>query len=85
MKQKKGKNKMEYSNLENMKDNTPFNIIGVEKADLGEIQEAIRYFTEAIELNPNDPRAYFNRATLRVKIGDIMGARSDFNLVMKLS
>jgi tetratricopeptide (TPR) repeat protein len=76
---------MDYLNVNTQYDATPFNIIGVEKADLGEIQEAIRYFTEAIEINPSDPRAYFNRATLRVKLGDIQGARSDFNYVMKLS
>jgi Flp pilus assembly protein TadD len=69
---------MDIRNLNTHQDSTPFNIIGVEKADLGEIEEAIRYFTEAITLDPDDPRAYFNRATLRVKIGDIKGARSDF-------
>ena len=64
---------------------SPFNIIGVEKADLGAIEEAIRYFTEAIEINPEDPVAYFNRATLRVRIGDIQGARADFRYVRKLA
>jgi tetratricopeptide (TPR) repeat protein len=64
---------------------SPFNIIGVEKADLGAIEEAIRFFTEAIEINPDDPIAYFNRATLRVRIGDIQGARADFKFARKLA
>jgi tetratricopeptide (TPR) repeat protein len=76
---------MDLTNVNTHQDSTPFNIIGVEKADLGEIDVAIRYFTEAIAVNPDDPRAYFNRATLRVKIGDIKGARSDFLLAKKLS
>lgn len=72
-------------NTHTNQDSTPFNVIGVEKADLGEIDAAIRYFTEAIAVNPDDPRAYFNRATLRVKTGDIQGARSDFIFAKKLS
>jgi len=76
---------MDLTNVNTHQDSTPFNIIGVEKADLGEIDVAIRYFTEAIAVNPDDPRAYFNRATLRVKIGDIKGARSDFLLAKKLT
>jgi Flp pilus assembly protein TadD len=76
---------MTYEEVIINKSSTPLNIIGVEKADRGEIEIAIRYFTEAIELNPNDPIAYFNRATLLVKIGDIQGARDDFNNAQKLS
>jgi len=76
---------MDFISANSHQDSTPFNIIGVAKADLGEIDEAIRYFTEAIAVNPDDPRAYFNRATLRVKIGDIQGARSDFMIAKKLS
>ena len=74
----KGEKKMNHLNAITHQDSIPFNIIGVEKADLGEIEAAIRYFTEAIAINPEDPRAYFNRATLRVKTGDIQGARADF-------
>jgi Flp pilus assembly protein TadD len=76
---------MTYEEVIINKSSTPLNIIGVEKADRGEIEVAIRYFTEAIELNPNDPIAYFNRATLLVKIGDIQAARDDFNNAQKLS
>ena len=76
---------MTYEEVIINKSSTPLNIIGVEKADRGEIEIAIRYFTEAIELNPNDPIAYFNRATLLVKICDIQSARDDFNNAQKLS
>ena len=50
---------MDHPSAKNF-DSMPFNINGVENADLGELGIAIRYFTEAIDLNPNDPRAYFN-------------------------
>lgn len=76
---------MNYDELNHFQTSAPLNIIGVEKADAGEIEVAIRYFTEAIEIDPNDPKAYFNRATLRVKIGDIQGARSDFTSVRNLT
>lgn len=76
---------MDYDNVPIDNSSTSLNIIGVEKADLGEIQAAIKIFSEAIKLNPNDPNAYFNRATMLVKIGDIQGARSDFNSAQKLS
>jgi Flp pilus assembly protein TadD len=76
---------MNYENVFSNQRTVPLNIIGVEKADVGEIRLAIRYFTEAIELNPDDPKAYFNRATLLVKLGDIKGARADFIIAEKLS
>ena len=76
---------MDYLSANSNLDSTPLNIIGIEKADLGEIEIAIRYFTDAITINPDDPKAYFNRATLKVKIGDIHGAQSDFMRAQKLS
>jgi tetratricopeptide (TPR) repeat protein len=69
---------MNYNNLLENRSPIPLNVIGVEKADMGELEMAIRYFTEAIEIDPDDPRAYFNRATLKIKLGDIQGARNDF-------
>ncbi|GMR25043.1 MAG: hypothetical protein BMS9Abin39_0318 [Ignavibacteria bacterium] len=56
------------------------NISGIEKADSGEYEDAIREFTEAIGLNPMDAKSYFNRATLKVRIGDLKGAREDFKM-----
>jgi tetratricopeptide (TPR) repeat protein len=69
---------MNYKSLLENRSPISLNVIGVEKADIGELEMAIRYFTEAIEIDPDDPRAYFNRATLKIKLGDIQGARNDF-------
>jgi tetratricopeptide (TPR) repeat protein len=69
---------MNYKSLLENRSPISLNVIGVEKADMGELEMAIRYFTEAIEIDPDDPRAYFNRATLKIKLGDIQGARNDF-------
>ena len=76
---------MNYNGVLENRSPIPLNIIGVEKADMGELEMAVRYFTEAIEIDPDDPRAYFNRATLKVKLGDIQGARNDFINANKLS
>ena len=55
-----------------------YNVAGIEKSENGQNEEAIEYFTRAIKLSPKDATSYFNRATLKVSIGDIKGARSDF-------
>jgi len=56
------------------------NISGVEKADKGKYEDAFKAFSSAIELNPKDADAYFNRATLKVRIGDLKGASLDFKM-----
>jgi tetratricopeptide (TPR) repeat protein len=56
------------------------NISAIEKADSGEYKNAINEFTEAIHFNPNNAGLYFARATIRVKMGDIEGAREDFKM-----
>jgi Flp pilus assembly protein TadD len=56
------------------------NLSGIEKADNGEYEDAIREFTKAIGLNPMDEKSYFHRATLRVRLGDLEGARADFKM-----
>jgi Flp pilus assembly protein TadD len=55
-----------------------YNVEGVSKADLGQFDEALQYFTKAIEEDPTNYVAYFNRASIRMKLGDIEGARNDF-------
>jgi len=50
----------------------------IEKADNGNYEEAITGFDEIIRLNPKDASSYFARATLKVRLGDIEGARKDF-------
>jgi Flp pilus assembly protein TadD len=56
------------------------NMLGIEKADSGEYEDAINEFTKVLSQNPNDANAYFSRATLKVRIGDIEGARRDFKM-----
>ena len=56
------------------------NMLGIKKADNGEYEDAINEFTKVLSQNPNDVNAYFSRATLKVRIGDIEGARSDFKM-----
>lgn len=56
------------------------NVLGVEKADKGRYKDAFKEFTSAIELNPENANAYFNRATLKVRNGDIKGASRDFKM-----
>ncbi|MGB5528896.1 MAG: hypothetical protein WBQ32_02915 [Ignavibacteriaceae bacterium] len=55
-------------------------ISAVEKADNGDYQKAIDEFSELIRLNPKDASSYFARATLKVRLGDIEGARLDFEM-----
>lgn len=64
----------------NKKNQVLHNLSGIEKADKGEYEEAIKEFTKAIGLNPMDEKSYFHRATLKVRIGDLEGAREDFKM-----
>jgi tetratricopeptide (TPR) repeat protein len=57
-----------------------YNTEGVKKADKGRYKEAAEYFTKAIELSPEDSLSYFNRATVKINLGDILGAKLDFAL-----
>jgi Flp pilus assembly protein TadD len=53
-------------------------IKGTILADEGNLEEALDNFTKAVEADPTNHIAYFNRATIKVDIGDIEGARNDF-------
>jgi Flp pilus assembly protein TadD len=53
------------------------NIEGVKKADNGDFDNALEYFSKAIEFSPKDSISYFDRASLRMHIGDVKGAMSD--------
>jgi Flp pilus assembly protein TadD len=55
-----------------------YNVEGVTEADRGNYLEALESFNRAIEEDPNNFVAYFNRASIRMKLGDIDGARLDF-------
>ena len=53
-------------------------IKGIFMADEGNLKEALENFNKAIETNPNNQVAYFNRATIKIDLGDLEGAKNDF-------
>jgi len=53
------------------------NIEGVKKVDKGDFDNALDCFSRAIDLPPKDSVSYFNRASLRMYLGDLKGASSD--------
>ncbi len=73
-------NELNQNSQENNGAQVFYNISGIEKADSGEYEDAIREFTKAIGLNPMDEKSYFHRATLKVRLGDLEGARADFKM-----
>ena len=70
-------NELNQNSQENNGAQVFHNISGIEKADSGEYEDAITEFTKAIGLNPMDEKSYFHRATLKVRLGDLEGARAD--------
>ncbi len=73
-------NELHQKSQENNGAQVIHNISGIEKADNGEYEDAIREFTKAIGLDPMDEKSYFHRATLKVRLGDLEGARVDFKM-----
>ncbi len=67
-------------NLFNKNKSVISSISAIEKADNGDFERAINEFSKIISLNPDDANSYFARATLKVRIGDIEGARHDFKM-----
>lgn len=62
-----------------------YNIDGVIKADSGDLEKALASFNMAIEENPKDFVSYFNRASIKMDLGDIEGARIDFKRAANLA
>jgi tetratricopeptide (TPR) repeat protein len=58
---------------------------GVDKSDLGDKQGAIDDYTLAINLNPNDDKAYNNRGIAKSDLGDDRGAIDDYTLAIDLN
>jgi len=58
-----------------------YNIEGVKKADKGDFDDALEFFSKAIKLPPKDSTSYFNRASLRMFMGDVKGAKSDIKTI----
>jgi len=55
-----------------------FNLLGTRFADEGNYIEALRNFNRAIEIEPENATAYFNKGTVKVKLGDLTGSHNDF-------
>ena len=55
-----------------------YNLLGTRYADEGNYVEALRYFNRAIEIDPDNATAYFNKGTVKVKLGDLTGSKNDF-------
>ena len=79
---------MELSNIKGTTTGQSFLYLSIEYcvrgtilADEGNLEEALENFNKAIESNPNNHVAYFNRATVKIDLGDIEGARNDFFLL----
>ena len=51
----------------------------------GKVEEAIKDFNKAIELNPDDLKIYKIRGEAKSQLGDNKGARDDYNHVLKLN
>jgi Tfp pilus assembly protein PilF len=59
-------------------------ITGTLKADEGNLTDALEKFSKAIEADPSNHIAYYNRATIKIDLGDIEGGRNDFSTFDKL-
>jgi tetratricopeptide (TPR) repeat protein len=68
-----------YNSIENLSfSSREYCIKGTLMADEGNLKEALENFNKAIEVNPNNHIAYYNRATVKIDLGDIEGGRNDF-------
>ena len=61
-----------------------YNNKGIEKNDLGDVEESITDFDKAIELDPNFAIAYCNRGTIKSSLNDLEGAIDDYNKAIEL-
>lgn len=61
-----------------------FNLLGTRFADEGNYVEALRNFNRAIEIDPGNATAYFNKGTVKVKLGDLTGSKTDFQKAFSL-
>jgi tetratricopeptide (TPR) repeat protein len=57
----------------------------VNKNELGDKQRAIKDYTQAIKINPNDADAYYNRGIVRYQLGDKQGAIDDYTQAIKIN
>ncbi len=62
-----------------------YNCMGVEKADEGNLIEALKYFNKALLVDPSCIEALFNRATIKADLGEFAEARKDFSKIIILN
>jgi len=58
---------------------------GWEQVEKGNYEQAIRYFTEAIDLNPKDAESYYSRGTAYSHKGQYDQAISDYTKVLEIN
>lgn len=73
-------NSTECLKKEKAQDDTLLNIYGDDNNNNLQNTNTEKELIESIVVNDNDCLSYFIRATLKVKIGDIEGARKDFKM-----
>ncbi len=56
---------------------------GASSGDAGELQEAVRCYTAAIERYPGNSRIRFNRAVALENLGDRLAARADYEVALQ--
>ncbi|KAL7072310.1 hypothetical protein ACQ4LE_008394 [Meloidogyne hapla] len=81
----KEENKEDYSHLQNYKESEVQNMGGVKLAEGGDLEEALRKFNKAIEICPQNPSVYNNRAQLYRLMGKLDEARIDLNQSLELN
>lgn len=62
-----------------------YNIRGILRSELGQHDEALADYTEAIRIKPDYAEAYAHRGILKTHLGRINKARSDFQKASKLA
>ncbi|MGM3307790.1 tetratricopeptide repeat protein [Anabaena sp. WFMT] len=58
--------------------------LGKECCEKEEYQNAIAYYTQVLQLKPNNEDAYFRRGFVRSKLGDKQGAIEDYTQAIKI-
>lgn len=60
------------------------NNLGMAYADINDFNQALKYYTNAIGLDDNNPVAYHNRANLFVSVGNLADAELDYKKAIEL-
>ena len=66
------------------RDSILLNIRGACEAGLGSLQESVKSYKKAIELNPNFAYAYFNRGIAKEILEDLNGACADYKIAARM-